>query len=859
MKKYWSGFVFLFFISVLIPSAAVAEFMMLALVTDSWGGKLIKISLGPDGADVGSQAVTFSITPDDGTASLSATSAETDSDGDVSVRVDFENNASGSYEVTISIGTQSFDVPVSPPPLLLSMECDNSNPEPGGAVTFTLSAVRGPFMAKGYTVTFSVTPDDGTASLSSTSETTGVSGRVKTKLTFGSDASGVYTVTASVGDISVNGTVEVETALISQQQQLQPPTIIPITDPPFSQQQAESVPTQQQSDSDLIRQDSQTVPQSTLNSAQQDTKTVTQEATNPVPTQQESRIVPRSSVKRPKPKPTGIRPSPVAQDRIIFNEIRNASDDTDDWLEIRNISDTDIPIDNWEISIVTRDGEKANLDIDFVDFPEYILPAGGILLIVNTDPSETSLVEGYNIEIPDAEQKTAPLYLLEETFKLPSTPYLLILRSATDKNGEPEAFEDVMGNHFRQFTPYNTQVWPLQGTARYDWLPSPLTPDEAWRRVDIEKRGYIKEAWASSEYQNGVGYEPSASVETSVGTPGYPNDTVVDLSLAGRITFSELMYATGGGLFSLSQWIELCNNTATAAEPVNLEGWKLVIEARDSETRHRYSEITLEALEIASTETVLLITRNRRHSGHLSEDQVYDLYEHHSNAHKLGLRENAVLSASGFSLQLYSPDGVLVDSVGNLDGEKGVDEPLWELPSGWTEDGARTSLLRGYEDGVTLSGTESTSWYRAADVDFPLELYYGHKTDLGTPGYMGGGSAPVMLSHFSSERVESGVIIEWTTVSETDNAGFNIFRSDTKKGHYVKVNPRLILGAGTTPEQHTYSWTDTTARPNVAYYYQIEDVSFSGNHRRIATVRMRGHVSANGKLLQTWGDLKKRN
>ena len=458
------------------------------------------------------------------------------------------------------------------------------------------------------------------------------------------------------------------------------------------------------------QQDPKTVPQDTTNP-----ETVPQDTTNPVPTQQESRVVPESSVKQPKPKSTSLRPSPVAQDRIIFNEIRNATDDTNDWLEIRNISDTDIPLNDWEITIVTREGEKRNQDIDFVGFPEYTLPAGAILLIVNTDPSETSLVEGYNIEMPDAEQETAPLYLLEETFKLPSTPYLLILRSATDKNGLPEAFEDVMGNHFRVSRADNTQVWPLQGTARYDWLPSPLTQDEAWRRVDIEKRGYVKEAWALSGYQSGIGYEPSASVAMSLGTPGYPNSMIVDMSFASRITFSELMYATRGGLFSQSQWIELYNNTATAAESINLEGWKLVIEARDSETRHRYTEIALEALEVPSSETVLLITRDRRHSGHLSEDQVYDLYEHHGGAFNLGLRENAVLSSSGFSLQLFSPDGVLVDSAGNLDGERGVDTPLWELPSGWTEDGARTSLIRGYEDDVALNGTEATSWYRAVD------------------------------------------------------------------------------------------------------------------------------------------------
>ena len=37
-------------------------------------------------------------------------------------------------------------------------------------------------------------------------------------------------------------------------------------------------------------------------------------------------------------KPTAgrvLRPSPVAQDRIIFNELRNASDDKNDWIELK--------------------------------------------------------------------------------------------------------------------------------------------------------------------------------------------------------------------------------------------------------------------------------------------------------------------------------------------------------------------------------------------------------------------------------------------------------------------------------------------------------------------------------------------
>ena len=243
----------------------------------------------------------------------------------------------------------------------------------------------------------------------------------------------------------------------------------------------------------------------------------------------------------------------------------------------------------------------------------------------------------------------------------------------------------------------------------------------------------------------------------------------------------------------------------------------------------------------------------------MSEERVYNLYDH-SNVSNLGLRENAVLPASGFSLKLFAADGTLVDTAGNLDGVKrSKDIPAWELPLGWTEDRARTSLIRRYEDGTALPGTEAMSWVSAADVQLTVNTYYGRETDVGTPGYRRGGPLPVELSFFRSERTGAGVIIKWTTESETDNAGFNILRAQTKDGAFVKVNPMLIPGAGTTAERNTYTWTDTTAKPNVAYYYQIEDVSFSGNRQRLATVRMKGYVSASDKLTAVWGELKVRD
>ena len=118
---------------------------------------------------------------------------------------------------------------------------------------------------------------------------------------------------------------------------------------------------------------------------------------------------------------------------------------------------------------------------------------------------------------------------------------------------------------------------------------------------------------------------------------------------------------------------------------------------------------------------------------------------------------------------------------------------------------------------------------------------------------------PVTLSRFRADRIETGVILKWTTESEIDNAGFNILRSETKDGIFKVVNSKLIQGAGTTGKRNEYIWTDTTTKPNTVYYYQIEDVSHAGVREQLATVRLRGLVSARGKLTTIWADLKAKN
>ena len=70
----------------------------------------------------------------------------------------------------------------------------------------------------------------------------------------------------------------------------------------------------------------------------------------------------------------------------------------------------------------------------------------------------------------------------------------------------------------------------------------------------------------------------------------------------------------------------------------------------------------------------------------------------------------------------------------------------------------------------------------------------------------------------------------------------------------------MIPGAGTTSEKQFYTYTDTTAQPNVVYYYQIEDVSLDGDRQTLTRgMRLKGHIGAVGKATTLWGELKRTN
>ncbi|MCY3550300.1 MAG: Ig-like domain-containing protein [Candidatus Poribacteria bacterium] len=181
------------------------------------------------------KTVTFSVSPNDGTASLSTTSATTDSNGEARTKLILGSNASGSYNVTatlddgksVSNGIPSVYNSTLPSGFILAMRIDDGAflLNPGGNRTFT-AIVQDNGYISGQTVTFSVSPNDGTVSLSSTTGTTNSNGEASTSLITGSGSSGTYTVTATLANgQSVSGTATIGGSS-------SPPPTDPNPDPP---------------------------------------------------------------------------------------------------------------------------------------------------------------------------------------------------------------------------------------------------------------------------------------------------------------------------------------------------------------------------------------------------------------------------------------------------------------------------------------------------------------------------------------------------------------------------------------------------------------------------------------------------
>ena len=185
-------------------------------------------------------------------------------------------------------------------------------------------------------------------------------------------------------------------------------------------------------------------------------------------------------------------------DTLIINALYNASNDTDDWLELRNVSASDLSLDDWQLTIQTREEPVV------VTFPAgTVIPADGVLLLVNTESG-----------LP-ATAAASLLSVVSKGFRLPQQDFALILRS-------PTAFGDIAGNYFEG------------AAARPESVPA-FSVDTVWDRIQPSVAGYRAGAWAARTSEDGLG------------TPGYQQGIAasVDPNGDGVVNILDLVFVGG--------------------------------------------------------------------------------------------------------------------------------------------------------------------------------------------------------------------------------------------------------------------------------------------------------------------------
>ena len=604
---------------------------------------------------------------------------------------------------------------------------------------------------------------------------------------------------------------------------------------------------------------------------------------------------------------------------VIFNEISNRSSGDYEWFELRNKSDSEQNLKNREIRIVKEVGEDVSL-FQFGDKDAKIPAGGVLLCVFTDprDDDNHPVATGWNIDKgagdqingvndgSDASKRYTPRYIVikdndkrvyneaalgDEGFP---EEFVLILRSRrhNDDVGKDTNIWDIAGYDKSLKVAAEdagfTNLWPLKGAVRSAELSNnKITVGEVHRRQKDNVWGTSSTnygrndgnhaddtAWRNVGW-SGIGYRRNAAQgNVNGGTPGYPNNALQSNETqagADPVVITEVMYATGNRA-NIPQWIELYNSSKTVG--VNLDGWQLTIVNHDQDVgggtyAGDLSKNYAISGKIPPGQTFLLVAYPGRDDTNLPSERIHSL---RSN------RGELIMSQYGFELTLKSKgkdnkeeNRKTADIVGNLatvadarvrNNPQSYTDPAWALPMGANDDGDRISIVRVMAAGSPIDGQTQSAWKRydmsAQFVSTLDTTSYGHSTDIGSPGHTVGGVLPVSLSKFRPERMKDTgqIVIRWITESELNNAGFNILRSEKRDGEFTQLNTKLIAGHGTTSERHTYEYADTSAKPNVVYYYQIQDVSLEGQVNTLATTHLRGNVTAAGKLTTTWGELK---
>ncbi len=416
----------------------------------------------------------------------------------------------------------------------------------------------------------------------------------------------------------------------------------------------------------------------------------------------------------------------VPSNGILINEVANRSDANKqyEWLELYNISSSEINLRNYRVSMVTAvDTDQALLDFPTNDNAK--VASGGVLLIVASDPADDQdhpLAVGYNVDKSDAGQApgalNSPVQYKVMEFKNGGLPdggeFVLIVRKPDNLEDKSEAGKgpaelgiadldkivDIAGYHSdldksNYSNPVSsTELWPLRN------FKPPFTTLNRFDTDTVHYRQFAetndgRSGVGASENKNeagkaafqgagftGIGYKRSITGGNAYGgTPGYVNSALKskDAVITDHVYISEIMYADGAN-GSLPQWIELRNPSKTVGADLN--NWRLTIVNHDSTDDEGglwegkgEASIQLKDLKIKPNSSVLITSRKGpQREVFLPNADIFALYPTHRNTFGMTTPGDDVINPYGFKITLHAnahdtnkkSEWQLVEEIGNL-------------------------------------------------------------------------------------------------------------------------------------------------------------------------------------------------
>lgn len=143
--------------------------------------------------------------------------------------------------------------------------------------------------------------------------------------------------------------------------------------------------------------------------------------------------------------------------------------------------------------------------------------------------------------------------------------------------------------------------------------------------------------------------------------------------------------------------------------------------------------------------------------------------------------------------------------------------------TGWnvTHIGASGSTV--YNDSNNPDGTQASPVQGQTDTSFANDNAGNASYDFGFTN----SPLAITLAGFGAAAQTDHVLVSWETVSEANNAGFNLYRSLSADGEYALLGFTPSASPGSTAGA-AYSHQDFDVQAGQTYWYKLEDIDLNG-------------------------------